>query len=521
MIKYNYLKGRLAPILSILFLIFACNSYQEQSNNSFEYSLHIDSTFNRNAPSLQSFAHASVTNEWLLFAGRTNQSNSNGGLHFMNGNYTNTSFPPVSYNDSVFVYNLDKDIRIAISIQKMMSVLKSNFPENYKAVKGFESIFRNSNSLVRQDGEFLYVIGGYGPADFKAKGQAMQNYTTYNQVGKIHVPSLINLVKGEYTGVEAAKLFSFGKGKNLTTTGGELIKIGNVFYAVTGHCFGINCTPFQKYQDAAYPFTISKDTLHTLTLTQGNPITDVMNPTLAIADDLSIFRRRDQPIIPAIYKSPVNQKIQEGIAIYSGVFKPGEDINLQAWNDAIYIHPSWANNKGRLFTQDVTYNQKSFNVYACPSFVMYDSISDKSHTFLLGGIGDGALSKNGFLSGFTNTAIRIETNIGVHPLKSNYELIQPVNLFNKRIKNTPPFYGAEAVLFPNKDLPLVRAAYVDNFQLKEQNTEIVNLNKINSDEILIGYIYGGIEAFESNPATYGPSKSRASNVVFKVTLRKK
>ena len=45
-------------------------------------------------------------------------------------------------------------------------------------------------------------------------------------------------------------------------------------------------------------------------------------------------------------------------------------------------------------------------------------------------------------------------------------------------------------------------------------------NKINDDEIVIGYVYGGIEAFVPNPESYGPSKSRASNVVFKVILKK-
>ena len=521
---------KLALLFFGLSLIYSCEPGIVIPNNSpsdFAYTLHVDSTFNTNAPALQSFVHGVNGDEWLLFAGRTNQSKDNGGLHNLKANYTNKSFLPVTFNDSIFVYNASTDVRIAISVNKMKSVLESNFTKNHKAFKGFEPVFRNSNSLVRQDGEFLYVVGGYGPKNFDAVGKkAKSDYITYNHVGKIHIPSLINLVKGDYNGVQKAKLFSFGKDatNTLLSTGGELIKVGVNFYAVTGHCFGSNCSPpGQKYLDAAYPFTIKKDTLHTLTLGVGTPITDVIDPKAVIADDLSNFRRRDQPIIPSIYKSPANGKIQEGIAIYSGVFKAGNNNNLQAWNDAIYIHPSWANKEGRLFTNDKAYNQKNHNVYACPSFVLYDSDSDLSHTYLLGGIGDGKFSDNGFLSGFTNTAVRVETNIGKYPISSSYELIQPSNLFNKNNKNEAPFYGAEAILFPNHNLPLVTSWYTESSsgKWKQQETEIIDLNRVSGDEILIGYVYGGIEAFVPNPTSYGPSKSRASNVVFKVTLKKK
>lgn len=520
--KTNVLK--LGVLLFGISLFFSCEPGIVINNtpSDFGYTLYVDTTSNVNAPSLQSFVHGKSGDDWLLFAGRTNQSGDNGGLHDMTGNYTNTSFPPPSYNDSIFVYNVTSDTRTAISIDKMMSVLQSNFPNNYKAVQGYESVFKNSNPLVRQDGDYLFVVGGYGPADFSATGSAAQNYITYDHVGKIHVPSLINLVKGDYANVHADKLFSFGKGTNLTATGAELLKVGTTYYAVTGHCFGNNCSGFQKYQDAAYPFSISKDSAHKLTLSQGNPITDVIDPTAAIADDLSNFRRRDQPIVPAIYKSPANGRIQEGIAIYSGVFKAGNDNNLQAWNDAIYIHPSWANDAGRLFTQDTDYNQNNYNVYACPSFVVYDADSDLAQTYLLGGIGDGQFAENGFLSGFTNTAVRIETNIGKYPLSSTNELIQPGNLFNKDSDNAAPFYGAEAILFANDSLPYVSAWYTDaSGSWAQEATEIIDLSGISDGDIDIGYVYGGIEAFVSNPASYGPRKSRASNKIFKVVLKKK
>ena len=66
-----------------------------------EYTITIDATKNVNAPALQSFAHGIHGDEWLLFAGRTNQNNDNGGLHDMTAksDYAEESFPPTSFNE--------------------------------------------------------------------------------------------------------------------------------------------------------------------------------------------------------------------------------------------------------------------------------------------------------------------------------------------------------------------------------------------------------------------------------------
>ena len=47
------------------------------------------------------------------------------------------------------------------------------------------------------------------------------------------------------------------------------------------------------------------------------------------------------------------------------------------------------------------------------------------------------------------------------------------------------------------------------------------MSKFRNSDVSVGYIFGGIEAFRSNPGTYGETFSRASNVVFKVALKKK
>ena len=143
--------------------------------------------------------------------------------------------------------------------------------------------------------------------------------------------------------------------------------------------------------------------------------------------------------------------------------------------------------------------------------MLFDSSSEILHTFLLGGIGDGHRAKVGHLSGFTNTGVHIKMNIGNPTLKSTHTVLD-YNIFESG-KNEPPFYGAESILFQNKNLP-----YSNN------SDEIIDLEKafhnIDSNSIEIGHIFGGIEAFQPNPGTYGKRNSRASNKIWKVTLTK-
>ncbi|KGL62060.1 hypothetical protein PHEL85_1847 [Polaribacter sp. Hel1_85] len=498
-------------------MFYSCNNPKKATLTP-EYVVSIEAEPNRNAPSLQSFIHGTSGSEWLLFAGRTNSIDSlNGGLHNLNGNYANTSFTKVSFNENIYVYDPIIDaVPTSISISKMTTIISEHFDkENTALFKKFLSVFKNTNANVKQVDEFLYITGGYGAINFK---EPTKGYITYDHVARIHVPSMIQLVKGNYEGIEKSKLFAFARNESLVSTGGELYYIGGKtikygsFYLVGGHNFGNTAAGGQKYVDAVYPFSIKTGkNPHVLKVSLSAAISDVSDPKGVASDNTSIFRRRDGPILPSIYRSPVSNKVLPGIAIYAGVFKPGDDSNLQAWNDAIYVHPQWANKESKLFTYDKTYNQKNYNVYASPNFVAYDSISGISHSYLLGGIGDGPEKDyNDELSGFTNTGMHIKTDINKYPLKSENKIFSK-NLFSENSKNKPPFYGAEAILFPST-----------NISYSKYSDEIIDINTSfkNTNSIDVGYIFGGIEAFKSNPGTYGKRNSRASNKIWKVTLTK-
>ena len=474
-----------------------------------EYKVSITATDNINAPSLQSFSHAKSGAEWLLFAGRTNQNDDNGGLHDMrkDSDYAEESFPPTSFNKNIFVYNVETDeTPKKISIKQMLDTVASKYKSyNNDTLQKYKNVFKNTNALVRQEGDFVYVLGGYGALDSVPKN----GYITYNHVAKIHVPSMIALVKENYNAVDESKLFAFGQNKNLVSTGGELYVVDEKLYLVGGHNFGKTASNGQKYVDAVYPFSL-ETVGHSLNIVVDAPISDVSNPKAIASDKTSIFRRRDGPVTASLYYNSDKSKLESGIAIYAGVFKPGED--LEAWNDAIYVHPNLKESDNKVYTYDTAYNQKNYNVYSCPDVVAYDSENKTLHTFLLGGIGDGNLKgKEKRLSGFTNTGMHIQLNVDGNPLKSTNAVFS-TNLFSDSDKNASPFYGAEAIFFKNNNATSI-----------EQTNEIMDLNSLfkSANTVDVGYVFGGIESFKSHPGTYGRKFSRASNKIWKVTLTKK
>lgn len=490
-----------------------------------EYTVSVDSIANSKAPALQSFTHGISGAEWLLFAGRTNKKEDDGGLHDMrkNSDYAKESFPPTSFNENIYVYNPSTNKAPKnITIREMIAAIAENFTTyNLDTITKYTAVFKNTNALVKQVDDYLFIVGGFGPANFE---NPKNGYTTYNHIARIHIPSMIHLVKKEYSKVKESKLFAFAQNKNLISTGGELHYIGGsiirkgTFYLAGGHNFGNSAPSFsqgQKYVDAVYPFSIgpkviNKDTIqHALSVSVSEPISDVSDPKGTSSDNNSIFRRRDGPITPSLYYNSLENSLEESIAIYAGVFKPGED--LQAWNDAIYIHPNWTNSNNKLYTYDETYNQKNLNVYSCPNVVAYDARSKILHTFLLGGIGDGNTSKEIRLSGFTNTGTHIKLPVDKKPLKSTNTTFSK-NLFAKNASNSKPFYGAEAIFLPS--------IYFKSTTVSPDILDTNSVFKETTKDVEIGYIFGGIEAFSSHPGTYGRTKSRASNKVWKVILHK-
>jgi len=509
--------------LCLFVVLNSCNSKVSESISESSYSISVTPVLQENAPALQSFVHAIQGTNWLLFAGRTNRMNDDGGLHgIVSGNYATTSFLPLSFNEDIFVYDVIKDTVSGMSLEDMKSAISANSPiakAQLSVLDQYETVFRNSNPLVAQDEDYLYVVGGYGTP----MGQTTSSdaYQTFNHIAKLHIASMIALVNGDFKSVNWKELMAFGENDKLISTGAELFLIGDKFYLAGGHNFGSSApkgSNGQRYVDAVYPFTITRNLGGpTLTINTEEPITDMPLDKLgtAYADENSKFRRRDGPVVASLYKE--NNSLREGLSFYSGVFMPDSTVNTtetvngkevkkavqweRAWTTAIYITP----NGSSKFKIDKAYKQTQ-NVYATAEFEFYDDQSEKVYTYLVGGIGDGKSAGPLQLSGFTNGAVQIIYDLNTATSTWKVE--------NANAYNAQQFYGAESIFMIADNQAISYVETVDG------TSEVIDINKTlgTNKSIELGYIYGGIESFEANPGTYGRGKSRASDRVWKVTL---
>lgn len=542
--KLNKSVNALFTIMALLAL--SCQPKVEVA--SYEYSLSLAPVLQQNAPALQSFAHGNKGDDWLLFAGRTNRVNDDGGLHDINGsnaNYANTSFLPLSFNEDIFVYNVSSDEVWSLSFRELASLissyqipagtpnadkLKGLLPKIGKAILDHGTVFRSTNPQVTQVGDYLYLTGGYGTAIGQSENP--NAYVTFDQVARIHVPSLINIIKeqeGTLSNVDWENLIAFGSNKLLISTGGEMFKIGDKFYLAGGHNFTFNS---QKYVDAVYPFTIEKSDDLILTVTVDAPISDLPQGAISAkyADEVSTFRRRDVPIVPALFKN--GDQVSAGLTFYAGVFQPdssgvltknGQAVKnkegkdsvvsfLRAWNNALYIHPGVKgvnpDSSSQYYTLDKDYYQANLNVYSCPDIELYDPTTNKVTTFLIGGIGNGAYQDFETLSEFTNTLLKVEYDLATG--KSSKKLLD-----NNIFKHSSNFYGAESAFFLKGGLnvPYVSA--------QQGESEVINAGELGFDangNVDLGYVYGGIEAFRADAGTFGRGNSAASRKIWKLTL---
>ena len=117
------------------------------------------------------------------------------------------------------------------------------------------------------------------------------------------------------------------------------------------------------------------------------------------------------------------------------------------------------------------------------------------------------------LSSFTNNGVHIV--LDMDSLKSSNSV-----LYDVYPAAPNHYYGAESEFILNR---IGTRATDPVFYRTPANkeTEVIDASKsFKSDtlRVLIGYIYGGIEAFQPDPGTYGKGKSGASNKLWEVWL---
>ena len=432
------------------------------------------------APHVQSFAFGQWKGRWVFIGGRA------AGYHNFGGGPA--EFLRTDANRDVWV--VDTTVRPA----KTYHVAIATLPFALTPVK---DEWTATGQLYYQDGSTLYIGGGYGE-DHNG------NWVTYPVISAVDLPQLID-------GVMHGRLPSvipFAETPLVQSAGGELIKLPDGdFYLVMGHSFQGSYTAFegntehnskessQEYLNEIRRLTIKSEAHRKLEVRLAHSYRDETE-----------FHRRDLNVAPIVTPQGV------GIGIYGGVFTPDNQLS---YSHPIYL---WPNSQPAV---DANFEQK-MNAYACAKLLIYDQASQTMYTSFFGGISRfewdpenktyrenprvGDKSTKPYLDGMQwSDQISTLRKVMADGKEETAEMVQPHSL--------PGFFGTSAVFIPG-----------DEVRRASPGTAILDLDALRGKRTLVGYVYGGIQAFpyafpyskSGTPYNGGAVPSKPSGVILKV-----
>ncbi len=396
---------------------------------------------------LQAFAWGQANGKWLIVGGRLD------GLH---RRQPWAAFDEVGHNTNLLVVD-------PLTKEKWAAPL-SSLPI------GIQEQLSATNLEFQQNGDFLYVVGGYGYSATEL------DHTTYPNLCAIHVPNTIEAI---ISGNPFDANFRQIEDPLMQVTGGYLNKVYDTYYLIGGQKFIGRYNPMgpdfgpgfiQEYTNAIRKFKIIDDGV-TLTIEHLEEIIDTVN-----------LHRRDYNAVEQIMPSG-----EEGITAFSGVFK--YDVDLPFLNSVDIDSTGYVVNDE--FTQ-------YYNHYHCARLPIYSVSNNAMHTVFFGGIAqyydlDGVLVQDNNVP-FVNTIARVTRS--ADGAMAEYKL--PIEM--------PSLLGAGSEFIPITSVP-----HFEN--------EVFDLDEFTEDSTLVGYIYGGISSTAANIFfTNTGVESTASSQIFEVYI---
>ncbi len=447
---------RLSALFVLLALLSAVPAAAQSDDLPFTVELvEVDVT---DMPALHSFAWAEHDGRWLFLAGRLD------GLH---GIIESGAFAAEQANDAVWVVDRATDRVWSRSLDELDAALADPL--------------RTTNTQYHQDGETLYIVGGYGTDS--AAGQKI----TFPTLTAVDVPGLIEAVTEG--GLLAPHLRQI-EDERLAVTGGELREMGGEYLLFGGHRFDGEYSPgngssfTQAYTEEIFSFYIenSQERL-------------AIESAFTLDYEPELLHRRDLTVAPSVVRVGDllggASRLTEGFGLYGGVFQP--DANLPQ-RETIFFGYSDAPEIFR------TGFEQRFAHYTAPTLPLFDAEAETMHTTFFGGMAQFYLDETtgdvveDFLVPFTDDIVTLTHDVSEDG-GATYETVRPVQM--------PGLLGTNAVLIP-ADLPRSPFGIADLNQLEGRT--------------LAGWITGGIHSTGLNPGWSGmtAAETRASERVFEV-----
>ncbi len=429
---------------NVFILLSLFISFCVYGQSGFPFSIELESFTIDNLEGVQSFAKAQANNKWLILSGRTN------GVH--------PPQPPFAFQTK----DENKLIYVVDPIQKNVWTSDlTNLPTS------IQEQMRSTNTEFYQDGDTLYIVGGYGYST------TLQLHVTYPYVTAINVSGLMTAI---IDGQDIAPYFKQGQSPLMEVTGGQLGKIGDTYYLVGGQKFmglynpnnGVSFSQSYTKSIRKFKLALQADTISIFDIEEIN--------------DENSFRRRDYNLVPQVFPDG-----EYGYMLSSGVFQ--KNLNLP------YLSPTDIRANSHQYRTDF---EQYLSHYHSAKFSVYDADLRKNYAVFLGGMAQYYYQNNNLVQ---NDSVPFVKTISV-VVRDSLDSLSEVAL----VDEMPGLVGANAEIFYNKSLPFI-------------HDHIVDLAAIDEDTILIGYLFGGIESLELNPfALSHNTASFASDKIYKIKM---
>jgi len=428
----------------VILMLIALNGCTQRGNAVFRLALE-PLTIN-GLEGRQAFAFGKYEGKWLIVGGRSD------GLHRRQ--------PWATFDEE----GQNKQLTVIDPIaKKTWSASTENLPP------ALREQLCSTNMESYQEGETLYLVGGYGYS--KLAG----DHVTYPNLTAVNVPAVIAAI---VNGTPLDSCFRQMVDEQFAVTGGYLNKVYNTFYLTGGQRFEGRYNPMghasyvQTYTNSIRKFRITDDGKN-LAITHLATITDTTN-----------LHRRDFNVVPQIMPDG-----QEGLTAFSGVFQHNADLPFL---NCVNIDSSGysVNNEFRQY----------YNQYHCAHVPLFSRKTNEMHTLFFGGI-----------SQFFDSA-------GVLMQHDQVPFVRIIARVTRDQKGKMTEYKM------NEEMPALLGASsefikVDN--LPEYPNEVIKMDELKGDSTLIGYIFGGINSSMPNIFwSNNGSQSSASSGIYKVYLLK-
>ncbi len=415
-----------AILLIILFLISPTFSYS--SNDP--YSIELERIYIPGSPSIHSFSFAESNGLWLFIGGRTN------GLHGFN---PGDAFPKQYANKNIFVVDPNTN----------QTYSKNIFVDcPYTLVDPL----RSNNMQYYQDGNKLYMTGGYG---YDSTSNGLITFPT------LTVVDVSEMIQAVTNGASIAPYIRQITDSRMQVCGGEMMKLGDYFYLVGGHKFMGNYS--QTTNDQVYTNKIQKFKIVDNGISLS--ITDYSSST-----DTTEYHRRDMNLVPAIRPDGINPYL----VLYGGVFIHGADLP--------FLSPIYIDGNGAVV--DNSFNQK-MSQYTCSYLSAFDPGNGNMHTTFFGGM----------------SLYYYNENTQMQEIDSLVPFINDITTLTKNAA------GVSDEKISQTKLPALlgtNAKFILNGSVPQFDNKVIKLNELTA-RIFVGIIYGGIRAILPNNTPSFPS----------------